>query len=311
MSTTPADVAVLRERLEARAGAVGASQVVTIDDLANRYLDWSRQRHKQRREGSSQTTNMRDALRPVCDLYGSEPVGSLTPTRLRAVRLLMIERGLARGTINSRINRIRTVWRWAVSRELVTDAVVRALAAVEGLVSGEDGARESGPVEPVCWAIVERTGQVMPAWAWAVTRVCWWTGARSGEVMALRGCDIDRTEIPWRCELADHKTAGRGRRRTLFFGPRSIAAMQPWITPARLWPYRQQSYRNAVCRACAKAHVPHWTPHQLRHAAATRIRKVMDIEASRAVLGHATQQMTAVYAERDIDAARDVMRALG
>jgi site-specific recombinase XerC len=54
-----------------------------------------------------------------------------------------------------------------------------------------------------------------------------------------------------------------------------------------------------------------WHPNQLRHAAATRVRREAGLEAAQVVLGHARADVTQVYAERDLDRAREVMRAIG
>ena len=68
--------------------------------------------------------------------------------------------------------------------------------------------------------------------------------------------------------------------------------------------YDTSSYHHAVHNAIQAANragvdVPHWTPHQLRHTAATRIRKEMGLDAARAVLGHRNMRITDDYAELD------------
>jgi len=75
--------------------------------------------------------------------------------------------------------------------------------------------------------------------------------------------------------------------------------------------YTPNSLRGAVRRGCNAAGIPAWTPNQLRHAAATRIRKVQGIEAARVVLGHASAAITDVYAEIDQRLAERVMAELG
>ncbi len=54
-----------------------------------------------------------------------------------------------------------------------------------------------------------------------------------------------------------------------------------------------------------------WHPHQLRHTAATTLRRAFGIEAARTVLGHASAGITEVYAEMDHDKAREVMAKIG
>jgi integrase len=75
--------------------------------------------------------------------------------------------------------------------------------------------------------------------------------------------------------------------------------------------YDVHAYRRCIARACAKAKIPAWHPHQLRHTRATEIRREFGLEAAQAVLGHADLRVTQVYAERDAEAARRVAAQLG
>jgi integrase len=75
--------------------------------------------------------------------------------------------------------------------------------------------------------------------------------------------------------------------------------------------YTRDTYRRAVQRAAARAGVPRWSPNQLRHAAGTRIRREFGLEAAQVVLGHASADVTEVYAERDRQLALDAMRRIG
>lgn len=75
--------------------------------------------------------------------------------------------------------------------------------------------------------------------------------------------------------------------------------------------YSVDSYRRAIQRACTRAHVPSWSPNQLRHSAGTEIRKKFGLEASQVVLGHANAKVTEIYAERNMDLAREIMAKVG
>ena len=87
------------------------------------------------------------------------------------------------------------------------------------------------------------------------------------------------------------------------------------------------SYEHAINRGCDKAFpMPEgltedeakqwrkehrWSPNQLRHTAATYLRKEFGIEAARVVLGHASSAVTEVYAELDLAKAADIMAKVG
>ncbi|MBL8753078.1 MAG: site-specific integrase [Planctomycetes bacterium] len=75
--------------------------------------------------------------------------------------------------------------------------------------------------------------------------------------------------------------------------------------------YDTNSYRRAIARGCESAGIPSWSPNQLRHSAATRIRKEMGIEVAQAVLGHRQLETTQVYAEVNQARAVEAMERLG
>ena len=54
-----------------------------------------------------------------------------------------------------------------------------------------------------------------------------------------------------------------------------------------------------------------WHPNQLRHSAATEIRRRFGLEAAQVTLGHAAADVTQVYAERDLERAAAVMAQVG
>ncbi|MFV0444200.1 MAG: tyrosine-type recombinase/integrase [Planctomycetaceae bacterium] len=64
---------------------------------------------------------------------------------------------------------------------------------------------------------------------------------------------------------------------------------------------RAADWRKANC----------WTPYQLRHSAATEIRKHFGIESAGAVLGHARLETTEIYAEKNLLKHQEVMREVG
>jgi integrase len=109
--------------------------------------------------------------------------------------------------------------------------------------------------------------------------------------------------------------------------------------------YTADSYRRAIHRACDMAFSPpephcrredetvqqwqdrltekqrgelekwqsdhRWSPNRLRHSAGTEIRKRFGLEAAQVILGHASADVTQVYAERDLQKAVEIMREVG
>jgi integrase len=75
--------------------------------------------------------------------------------------------------------------------------------------------------------------------------------------------------------------------------------------------YDRHAYARAVARACKRAGIESWHPHQLRHTAALRARREQGLEAARALLGHRTVVLTEHYADADAALAKTVALKIG
>lgn len=75
--------------------------------------------------------------------------------------------------------------------------------------------------------------------------------------------------------------------------------------------YSPTSLRIAVRVACKKADVANWHPNQLRHNAATKIRREHGIDLARIILGHSDMKTTEIYAEADREKAMKVVETTG
>ncbi len=252
--------------------------------------------------------------------------------------------GLARRTINKQIGRVKRVFRCAVAEELLPPGVYAALRAAPGLKKNRSAAREKGRVRPVAAGHVEAALERVPPTVAAMARVQWLCGCRPQEVVLMRAGDIDCTGPVWEYRPAVHKTEhandsdDEALERVIFLGPRAQAVIRPLLAAARggyvfrpTRPPQQRpkaragtgvraaprkhytvaGYRQEVQRGCRRAGVPVWSPNQLRHAAATRLRKELGLEMVQAVLGHRELGVTQVYADVDRGAARNAMARLG
>ncbi len=133
----------------------------------------------------------------------------------------MVDDGMSRSVVNQNIGRIKRMFRWGVSQELIPADVAQSLWAVSGLRQGRSEARESTPVLPVADSIVEATIISLPEVVADMVRIERYTGCRPAEVCMMRPRDIDRTVEPWRYIPQSHKTAHRGRERVIFIGPQA------------------------------------------------------------------------------------------
>lgn len=294
------------------------------------------------------------AMRYLNQNFGHFRVSQFGMTELRRLREVMhkrTERGrlLCRNEINRLMREVTRFWKWAASMELAPAEIYAKCQTLEPLKRGRSKAPETAPVTTVDMKHVEAVKMRVCASVRALIDLQLLTGARPGELVGLRAADIDRSAKVWSVRLAKHKTAHRGKIRTLYFGPQAQAVLKPFIlkrteeeylfSPKDYLEekvatagnhrrpdqqdnlrktdrvvgdyYTVSAYRRAISRACQVAGIEHWHPHQLRHTAATEMRKHYGVEAARAALGHAHVNATEIYAEVDAEIARRVAREMG
>jgi len=230
------------------------------------------------RDGDGKPTgeakNFIEAVKPLRRLYGRTRADDFGAAELKAVRAAMIESGLSRSTINSRVGRIRRIWRWGAAEGLVDAAVHARLVVVDALRKNRTTAPEAPGVAPVAEAVVRATLPHMPPAVAAMVELQLLTGCRVGEVLTMRGGEIDRSGAVWLYAPGKHKNAHRGQGRTIPLGPRAQDALRPFLKadpdaflfdpraeatrPDAGDHYDRRAYAQAIRRACDRA-FPHPT----------------------------------------------------
>ena len=328
---------------------------LTVAELILSYWRWAEHYYRNEQgEPGLELDSVRSAMKPLRRLYGHTLVAAFGPLALRAVQEDLVKSGLSRGVVNARINRIRRVFKWGVSYQLVPSGVYEALRTLPGLQRGRCEAREAPPVQPAPDGQINATLPFLPSPVRAMVELQRLTGCRAGEVMVMRAIDLTMSGAVWAFRPASHKNKHRGLDRVIFLGPQAQEIIKPFLstnleaylfsprayvedlhrrraeqrktkrTPSELKRrrkanprrvpaecYNRRSYRVAIVRACRKAGVPEWSPLQLRHTAATRIRAKYGLEAVKAILGHTRVETSQLYAERDMGRAEQVMKEIG
>jgi len=209
-----------------------ATAGVSVNEVLLAFLRYA-EGHYRRQDGSA--TNEFDeyklVARHVREVYGDTPAVTFGPLALKAIRQKFVDAGWCRGFINQRVGRVRRIFKWATSEELVPATVYQALATVTGLQRGRSAARETDPVEPVADETVDATLPFLNRHVRGLVELQRLTGCRPGEACAIRRCDIDMGGSIWLYRPPHHKTAWRGKRRTVAIGPRAQELLKPFFTP--------------------------------------------------------------------------------
>lgn len=296
------------------AAAADADPGPTVGEVCLAFLRHAEGHYLKGGRPTSQLALCKDAIRPLNELYGLTPAKDFGPLALKAVRVQMVELGWCRESVNHAIGRIRRVFRYGVENELVDALVLQKLQAVAPLLAGRTEAHDNPPRKAISESDIEAVKSHVTPLVRDLIDLQRLTGARSGELLGLTSGMINRDGEVWIAELTDHKTIHHGQSRTLCFGPKSQLILQRYLKAdplAALFKIKRNGYRRSITRACETAKIDRWVPHQLRHTAATAVRKLFGLEFAQSLLGHSKADMTEHYAQAGIEKAILVAREIG
>jgi integrase len=252
--------------------------------------------------------------------------------------------------VNCTIKRLRRMFRWAAKpvRGWVPSAVITDLQLVESLPLGRTDARESERVTPVPMEDFTATISAIATegmrnrrealWAKQLSimlELQWHSGMRPGELCSMKASEM-AVEKPTQPSLFSpagveimvyrptlHKTRHHGLDRNIFLGPEARRLVEDWLlhlrimagatgTPRdRLFTYSSNSLGAAVRKVCRRHDIPLWSPNQVRHAFATRLRSQAGIDVVQVLMGHRHRTTTEIYAQPDAIAAIDAIWRFG
>jgi site-specific recombinase XerD len=213
------------------APSVPPAQPVTVLQILAPYWRWARPRYQ-----PGELDSIKGALRIVERLYGSTPALDFGPNAFRAVRAEMIRRAWTRKSINRQMSRVRALFRWAASHELLPESVFRQLQTVEPLRHGE--ASERPKVRIVARRLIRVVRHRVSRQVRALIDLQLLTGARADELLGIRGSSIERRRIDqghiiWAYHCVNHKTAHQDKERWIYFGPRAQKILKMFLTADR------------------------------------------------------------------------------
>ena len=319
----------------------------SLSDLMNAYRKWA-VKYYRHPDGKPTGTadNIAPFMRRIRAWYGKVPVSEFTPLAFKDVIKRLIDEGLSISTVNDYIARLKHMFRWGVSEELVGEPVLRRLETVSSEHQGRSQAKAR--------RIVDAVPAKIPVVVQSMVQLQRLTGMRPAEVCQIRPCDVTKADDVWLYSPYQHKTQHHGKTRVIVIASKAKAILEPFMhgdpnlfcfnpkrsaeiqiarkTAARVTSlscgntpktnrkiqggpcYTAHSYRRAIHRACelvfGKGGIK-WSPNQLRHALAEEVQGIGDIEAVAAVLGHSKLDTSKIYAKHNLKLAIETMRQIG
>ena len=103
----------------------------SVNEVLLAFVEYAERYYRDGDDVSKEVVNFKLALRPVKQLYGHTAAEQFGPLSLKAIRQHMIDvQDLCRKEVNKRIGRIKRVFKWAASEELIPSSIFEGLRTV-------------------------------------------------------------------------------------------------------------------------------------------------------------------------------------
>lgn len=285
--------------------SASASRPSTVAEVVAAYRRFARAYYVRGDEPTKEYVEMRYAARPLLRLFSSLPAESFGPKALRTVqRQLESEARLSRRVINRRINRIRRIFKWAVSEELVPLSLYEGLRTLPPLKYGRTAAPEAPPVTPVPWQDVEPVLEAVSRPVRAMIRLQWLTAMRPCEVVSVVPLEIDRSGEIWVYAPRHHKNRWRGTERRIPLGPKAQQVLAPFLLRGPMDPLfspkEAECERNAVRRSARRSPMTPSQRGRLPKQSSTRAKRdAYDVASYRRAIAYAIARINRGRKESD------------
>jgi len=159
----------------------------------------------------------------------------------------------SRSYINNQMKRLLRVFKWAAGQGMIPASVHANLKCVPNLLRGRTDAPETKAIMPVSKALVEATLKHMTPVVADMVRFQQLVGCRPGELCMITPSMVDRSESVWTITIEKHKTAHKGKSRTVYVGPRAQAILAKYLLRAAdsacFSPIESEKQRQALRHA--------------------------------------------------------------
>lgn len=200
-------------------------ETLTIVELTAQYFDYAKTIHQ-----TGELRGIKSALNHFVRCCGLVEAAKFGPLKLGSFQQYLVGVGHTRQGINKTVKRIRRIFTWAVSVELLPPSIPQALACLPALKRGRTTAPEAPELPAVTDAQISAVLPHLGSRIAAMVMLQRLTGMRPGEVCAISMEEIDRSKAGrWIYRPSKHKTAYRGRTRQIPIVGRALEILSPWV----------------------------------------------------------------------------------
>lgn len=202
---------------------------ITINEIFLPYWEHAQQYYRKNGKPTREVGNIKAALAPLLDVYGTYPARDFGPLALKAYQKQLVEGGFTRTVINKKLSRVKQFFKWGVENEMIDPRIYHGVSAVSGLRYGRTKAYETDPVKPAPDHLVDKILGFLTPTLQAMVELQQFTGMHPNKLCIIRTCDIDTSGKTWIYRPYQHKIKHHGRERLVYIGPKAQRILQPYL----------------------------------------------------------------------------------
>jgi hypothetical protein len=134
----------------------------TVTEVVVAYTQFATGYYRKDGKPTNEVRMIKAAVKIVRALYGRTKAVKFGPVALKVCRQAMIDKDWCRSHANKQVDRVKRMFKWATSEELIPGTVYDALRCVAGLKRGRTEAREGRKVLPISDADILATIEHLP-----------------------------------------------------------------------------------------------------------------------------------------------------
>jgi integrase len=271
----------------------------TIGHLATRWLEYCRQTYRRADGKATGEVGICQQAASLLMPFADQPIDEFSRAHLISIRDQLVATGLSRSTIKHYISRIVRMFKFGSDREWINSEHILRLEKIPNM-RGDQG-RAKKVVRGIPRSHLFKLFRELPTGWKKVFLFHILTAQRVETALSVTADQIDQKRCPWQYVPRQHKGLAKGLDLTILVGPRARAVIKPLMlaksflfpgrsaVPGTIYrgPRQYSGYAAAMERACVRAGIPHYTPRQVRHTAATYlIDRMVPEPIIGAIMGH-------------------------
>jgi len=103
---------------------------ISVNEICNKFLEHSSSYYVKDGQPTEEHAGIKAAIKRLVEEFGELPANELGPLKIQDLQQRFVRDGVSRYYVNKSINRLKRMFRWAVSQELIPPSISQAIDSV-------------------------------------------------------------------------------------------------------------------------------------------------------------------------------------